>query len=122
MTKNHSYNLTKKTRQIINLKVNIPNKKNKSKIFEVNEDLNNSINNKTNKIKRETDYNNKNNEMNNKSDEKNKIAKKYSLFNLKNDNKYLIINDGNYDSHYHENSKISINNIYAKKEKKEQSK
>ena len=119
MTKNHSYNLTKKTRQIINLKVNIPNKKNKSKIFEVNEDLNNSIINKTNKIKRETNYNNKNNEINNKSDEKNKIAKKYSLFNLKNDNKYLIINDGNYDSHYHENSKISINNIYAKKEKKD---
>ena len=119
MTKNHSYNLNKKSKLIINLKVNIPNKKNKSKIFEVNEDLNNSINNKTYKIKREANYNNKNNEINNKSDEKNKIAKKYSLFNLKNDNKYLIINDGNYDSHYHESSKISINNIYAKKEKKD---
>ena len=121
MIKNHSYNINFKKKKIVNLKGNVSNKKDKKKIFEVNEDLNNSNNNnsnKTNRNKKVINYNNKNNEINNRSDEKNKVAKKYSLFNLKNDNKYLIINDGNYDSHYHENSKISINNIYIKKENK----
>ena len=48
----------------------------------------------------------------NVKDEKNQIAKKYFLFNLKNDNTYTIINDGYYNSKYKENNKISINNIY----------
>ena len=104
--KNNSYFINYKRKKIINLKDNIPNKK----VFEVNEDLNNSKNNKINH-----DTNNINYMDNEKNDEKNKIAKKYSLFNLKNDNKYLIINDGNYDSNYHENSKLSINNIYTRR-------
>ena len=108
ITKNISYNINVKRKQIINLKENMYNK---NKLFEVNEDLNNSIKNIINK-------NNKKNESNNRSDEKNKVAKKFALFNLKNDNKYLIINDGNYDSHYHENSKLSINNIFIRHEKK----
>ena len=118
--KNYSSNLNYKKRQIINLKSNIQNKKDKNKLFEVNEDLNNSNKNinKANKTSRDMIYYNKKNEINNKSDEKNKIAKRYSLFNLQNDNKYLIINDGNYDSHYHESSKLSINNIYLKKDNK----
>ena len=117
MIKNHSYNINVKKKQIMNLKENMSNK---NKLFEVNEDLNNSIKNiinnpnKVNKSK-----NNKKNELN-KSDEKNKVAKKFCLFNLKNDNKYLIINDGNYDSNYHENSKLSINNIFNKNEMKNQ--
>jgi hypothetical protein len=108
ITKNISYNINVKRKQIINLKENMYNK---NKLFEVNEDLNNSIKNIINK-------NNKKNESNNRSDEKNKVAKKFALFNLQNDNKYLIINDGNYDSHYHENSKLSINNIFIRHEKK----
>ena len=88
MIKNHSYNINVKKKQIMNLKENMSNK---NKLFEVNEDLNNSIKNiinnpnKVNKSK-----NNKKNELN-KSDEKNKVAKKFCLFNLKNDNKYLKI-------------------------------
>lgn len=49
----------------------------------------------------------------NVKDDKNQIAKKYFLFNLKNDNTYTIINDGYYNSTHKENNKISINNIYS---------
>ena len=54
----------------------------------------------------------KKNNKNNICDEKNRIAQKFSLFNLKNDNQYMIINDGHYNTNYKENNKLSINNIY----------
>ena len=83
---------------------------------EFNEKLNHSNKNIINK--QNVIETNKKIEQNTNSNEKNKVAKQYSLFNLKNDNKYLIINDGYYDSNYLENSKLSINNIYNKIEKK----
>ena len=112
---NHSYNRNKAKTLIIDLKNSIKNQKRKNKYNKKICYSNKYLINKTNIIEK----NNSKNEQNNNSDEKNKVAKKYSLFNLKNDNKYLIINDGHYDSHYHENSKLSINNIYdIKREKK----
>ena len=115
MRKNYSYNMNKNITTIINLKNIINNQSKKDEFNRKNNNQNIQANNKTNIIENSA-YVKK--EQNNNSDEKNKVAKKYSLFNLKNDNKYLIINDGHYDSHYHENSKLSINNIYAKIDKK----
>ena len=114
ITKNNSYNINKAKTLIINLKNNINNKKLKNEFNEKINFLNKNIINKSN-IKEKNQIKN---EQNINSDEKNKVAKKYALFNLRNDNKYLIINDGYYDSNYHENSKLSINNIYIKREKK----
>ena len=114
ITKNHSYNINKAKTIVINLKNNISNKKMKNEFNKKLSHSNKNIINKSNiKEKNLIKY-----EHNNNSDEKNQVAKEFSLFNLKNDNKYLIINDGYYDSNYHENSKLSINNIYNKREKK----
>ena len=106
--RNNSYNINCKRKQMTNLKETINNNIIQSNIFEITNELNNSKKNNIN-IKKEN---------RNKDDDKNKIAKKYSLFNLKNDNKYLIINDGNYNSQYQVKGKISINNIYSNKQKK----
>ena len=86
------------------MKENTLNKKIKKEFFNEEEKNINKKNKSGKSIKK--------NETNNNSSEKNKIAKKYSLFDLKNYNKYLIINDGIYDTNYHENSKLSINKIY----------
>ena len=111
--KNISCNINYKKKNINNLKENTLTKKIKKEFFNEEEK------NINKKIKSGKSI--KNNETNNKSAEKNKIAKKYSLFDLKNDNKYLIINDGIYDTNYHENNKLSINKIYIREEQKNES-
>ena len=118
--KNYSYNFNNKKEKLINKN---DNKKYKGSSYELYEIFNDEK--KSNKTKKDdnniiykdkmTYINNNNNNKNVKNNlktEKNQIAKKYCLFNLKNDNAYTIINDGYYNSNYKENYKISINNIY----------
>ena len=111
MAKNKSYNLNNKKSNLNNKKQNKNKNNYKSNCNELFEIVHND--NKKEKLTKSINYNyNYNKKEKNYRNEKNKIAKKYSLFNLKNDNKYMIINDGNYDSNYKENNKLSINNIY----------
>jgi hypothetical protein len=81
-----------------------------NKIFGIIKNKDNSNNNIICEKKGKID--NLSNDKKNQKEEKYKIAKKYSLFNLKNDNKYTIINDGTYNSNHKENNKLSINNVY----------
>ena len=119
--KNYSYNFNNKKEKLINKN---DNKKYKGSSYELYEIFNDEK--KSNKTKKDdnniiykdkmtyinNNNNNNKNVKNNLKTEKNQIAKKYCLFNLKNDNAYTIINDGYYNSNYKENYKISINNIY----------
>ena len=119
LMKNRSCNSNNKNKKIIKKKQNKNNNSNKC----FNNELCKILNSDKKSKKKESIINmnkkdlsnyiiGKKNKNNNICDEKNQIAKKFSLFNLKNDNQYMIINDGNYNTNYKENNKISINNIY----------
>lgn len=113
---NYNFNLNKSrasTKKEDQVKKNYKSQDNKKVLYEI-------VNNNKKKDKLKEYISNKimkdekRNINNRKSakDEKNQIAKKYFLFNLKNDNTYTIINDGYYNTKHKENNKISINNIY----------
>ena len=115
---NKSHNLKNKKANSVGRKQNKELfKYNSFQLFEVNNFRNKNDKNKINFTP------NKNEEINTinisqkkkiiQNNEKNKIAKEFSLFNLKNNNNYLIINDGNYYSNYKEKNKLSINDIYS---------